>query len=227
MQLHQFSRRDMLKLTSTAAVIGLFASLFHVSPVQAAEKVKKPLVVYFSMPETDNPQNMTREEENSTVVINGKVLGNTQYVAQLIQEMTDGDIFRILPQKPYPTDHRTLVDLAREEQEHAMKILKYLQDNGVKVELAAIAAPGADFSDYRAPLTAALKHEQYVTRLIHAIYKQARDSDDFRACQFLEWFVAEQGEEEKSTADLIAKFDLLGGDAKGLYLLNAELKNRA
>lgn len=70
---------------------------------------------------------------------------------------------------------------AREEQEHAMKILKYLQDNGVKVELAAIAAPGADFSDYRAPLTAALKHEQYVTSLIHAIYKQARDSDDFRA----------------------------------------------
>ena len=116
---------------------------------------------------------------------------------------------------------------AREEQEHAMKILKYLQDNGVKVELAAIAAPGADFSDYRAPLTAALKHEQYITSLIHAIYKQARDSDDFRACQFLEWFVAEQGEEEKSTADLIAKFDLLGGDAKGLYLLNAELKNRA
>lgn len=116
---------------------------------------------------------------------------------------------------------------AREEQEHAMKILKYLQDNGVKVELAAIAAPGADFSDYRTPLTAALKHEQYVTSLIHAIYKQARDSDDFRACQFLEWFVAEQGEEEKSTADLIAKFDLLGGDAKGLYLLNAELKNRA
>ena len=116
---------------------------------------------------------------------------------------------------------------AREEQEHAMKILKYLQDNGVKVELAAIAAPGADFSDYRAPLTAALKHEQYVTSLIHAIYKQARDSDDFRACQFLEWFVAEQGEEEKNTADLIAKFDLLGGDAKGLYLLNAELKNRA
>ena len=116
---------------------------------------------------------------------------------------------------------------AREEQEHAMKILKYLQDNGVKVELAAIAAPGADFSDYRAPLTAALKHEQYVTSRIHAIYKQARDSDDFRACQFLEWFVAEQGEEEKSTADLIAKFDLLGGDAKWLYLLIAELKNRA
>ena len=68
------------------------------------------------MPETDTPHNMTREEENSTVVIDGKVLGNTQYVAQLIQEMTGGDIFRIVPQTPYPTDHRTLVDLAKEEQ---------------------------------------------------------------------------------------------------------------
>lgn len=116
MQRHQFSRRDMLKLTSTAAAIGLFAPLFQVSPVQAVEKAGKPLVVYFSMPETDPPDNMTREEDNSAVVINGKVLGNTQYVAQLIQEMTGGDIFRILPQKPYPTNHRTLVDLAKEEQ---------------------------------------------------------------------------------------------------------------
>ena len=115
---------------------------------------------------------------------------------------------------------------AREEQEHAMKILKYLQDNGVMVKLEAIAAPEAEFSDTRTPLLAALGHEQYGTGLIHAIYKQARESDDFRACQFLEWFIAEQGEEEKSTSDLIAKFDMLGGDAKGLYLLNAELNNR-
>lgn len=116
---------------------------------------------------------------------------------------------------------------AREEQEHAMKILKYLQDNGVKVTLEAIAAPSVNFADNREPLAATLKHEQYVTSLIHAIYKQARDNDDFRACQFLEWFVAEQGEEEKSTGDLIAKFDLFGGDPKGLYLLNSELKTRA
>ena len=117
MQNHTVSRRDMLKLTGLATVFGLFTPIFHVFPVQAAEKQgKKSLIVYFSMPETDNPHNMSREEENSTVVINGKVLGNTQYVAQLIQEMTGGDIFRILPQKPYPTDHRTLVDLAREEQ---------------------------------------------------------------------------------------------------------------
>lgn len=115
---------------------------------------------------------------------------------------------------------------AKEEQEHAMKILKYLQDNDVKVDLGPIAAPEVKFSDNKGPLLAALKHEQYVTSLIHAIYKQARESDDFRACQFLEWFIAEQGEEEKNTSDLIAKYELLSGDAKGLYLLNAELKTR-
>ncbi|MGL5513870.1 MAG: flavodoxin [Sporomusa sp.] len=77
---------------------------------------KKTLVVYFSMPETTNPSNMTQEEANSTVVINGEVLGNTQHVAYLIQKNTGADIFRIEPKTPYPTNHRALVDLAKEEQ---------------------------------------------------------------------------------------------------------------
>lgn len=79
------------------------------------------LVVYFSMPETTEPDGMTEEEENSTVVINGEVLGNTQYVAYVIQENTGADIFRIEPETPYPTDHDTLVDLAAEEQDNAAR----------------------------------------------------------------------------------------------------------
>lgn len=76
------------------------------------------LVVYFSMPETTNSDNMTEEEDNSVVVIDGEVLGNTQYVAYVIQENTGADIFRIEPETPYPTDHDTLVDLAAEEQDN-------------------------------------------------------------------------------------------------------------
>ena len=49
------------------------------------------------MPETTNPNNMTTEEDNSTVVINGEVLGNTQYMAQVIQNTTGADMFRIEP----------------------------------------------------------------------------------------------------------------------------------
>lgn len=82
---------------------------------------KDVLVVYFSQPETTNPNNMTEEEANSTVVINGEVLGNTQYMAYVIQETADADIFRIEPSVPYPTDHSALVPLAREEQDNNVR----------------------------------------------------------------------------------------------------------
>lgn len=49
---------------------------------------KKSLVVYFSQPETDSAEDMTTDEDNSVVVIDGEVLGNTQYIAQLIAENT-------------------------------------------------------------------------------------------------------------------------------------------
>lgn len=79
------------------------------------------LVAYFSMPETSSSDNMTQEEDNSVVVIDGEVLGNTQYVAYLIEENTGADIFRIEPAIPYPTDHDTLVDLAKEEQNESAR----------------------------------------------------------------------------------------------------------
>lgn len=78
---------------------------------------KNALVVYFSMPETTESENMSEEEENSTVVIDGEVLGNTQYVAMEIQEKIGADLFRIEPETPYTTDHETLVDLALQEKE--------------------------------------------------------------------------------------------------------------
>lgn len=82
-------------------------------PVQAAGG--KALVVYFSVPEAAKPDNMNREEENSTVVIHGEVLGNTQYVAQIIQRNTGADIFRIESAAPYPMDHAQLEAVATKE----------------------------------------------------------------------------------------------------------------
>lgn len=77
----------------------------------------KSLVVYFSMPETTSADNMTDAENDSTVVIDGEVLGNTQYMAQVIQENTGADIFRIEPVTPYTTNHEALVALASDEKE--------------------------------------------------------------------------------------------------------------
>ena len=67
----------------------------------------KTLVVYFSQPD---------DVDNSTVVIDGETLGNTQYMAYVIQENTGANIFRIVPETPYPTNHSELVDLAQNEQ---------------------------------------------------------------------------------------------------------------
>ncbi len=96
-------------------VNGLNLPMANIQPAQSGEA--KVLVAYFSMPETTDPNNMTTEEANSTVVINGEVLGNTQYMAQVIQRTTNADIYRIEPQNPYPTDHATLIARARDEQD--------------------------------------------------------------------------------------------------------------
>ena len=106
---------------------------------------------------------------------------------------------------------------AKEEQDHAMLFYQYLHNNG---------KPDGAFASLEAPLAAALEHERYVTALINAIYTAAQAAQDYRTVQFLDWFVKEQGEEEKNAADLITKMELFGSDAKGLYMLNSELAAR-
>ena len=115
---------------------------------------------------------------------------------------------------------------AQEERDHAMLFVQYLQNNGEKVTLEAIAKPDVELTSAKVVLEEGLKHEQYVTSLIHNIYDAAYSVKDFRTMQFLDWFVKEQGEEEKNTDDLVKKFQLFGSDAKGLYMLDAELGTR-
>ena len=115
---------------------------------------------------------------------------------------------------------------AQEERDHAMLFYQYLQNNGVKITLEAIAKPDRELTDNNAPLLAGLEHEKYVTSLINNIYSAAYEDHDFRTMQLLDWFVKEQGEEEKNASDMITKMELFGTDAKGLYMLNSELKTR-
>lgn len=115
---------------------------------------------------------------------------------------------------------------AQEERDHAMLFLKYLQNNGEKVSLGAIAMPDKDLKELMDPLKFGLEHEQYVTSLINDIYAAAYDVKDFRTMQFLDWFVKEQLEEEKNADDMIKKMELFGNDSKGLYSLDAEYATR-
>ena len=115
---------------------------------------------------------------------------------------------------------------AKEEEDHAMLMYHYMQNNGQTVTLEAIAKPDKTFTDLLEPLKAALEHEEYITARINTIYAAAQEVNDYRTLQFLDWFVKEQGEEEKNANDMITKMELFGSDAKGLYMLNSELTAR-
>lgn len=115
---------------------------------------------------------------------------------------------------------------AKEELDHAMLFYHYLHNNVEPVTLKAIAQPDKTFSTLMDPLKAALEHEKYVTSLINSIYATAQKVSDFRTTQFLDWFIKEQGEEEKNSSDQITKMELYGDDARSLYMLNSELLAR-
>ncbi len=115
---------------------------------------------------------------------------------------------------------------AKEEMDHAMLFYRYLHNNGVAVTLAAIDKPDKTYTDLIGPLYAALEHEKYVTSLINNIYAAAIAANDYRTTQFLDWFIKEQGEEEKNSDDQITKMKLYGDDPRSLYLLNSELLTR-
>lgn len=115
---------------------------------------------------------------------------------------------------------------AQEEMDHAMLFSQFLQNNGDEVKLGLINAPDVKFTAFNVPLEEAYKHEQFVTASIHNIYDEAFQIKDFRTMQFLDWFIKEQGEEEKNADDLIVKYKVFGSDSKGLYMLNSELATR-
>ena len=114
----------------------------------------------------------------------------------------------------------------QEERDHALLFMEYLQNNGEKVVLETIEAPGAKFENYKQPLEVSAKHERYVTSLINDIYAAAAEVKDFRTMQFLDWFIKEQGEEEKNADDMVRRFELFGGEAKNLYSIDNDLGAR-
>ena len=115
---------------------------------------------------------------------------------------------------------------AQEERDHAMLFIQYMQNNDAKITFEAIEKPAVKIKTNMDVLKAGLEHEEYVTGLIHTIYDAAYEVRDYRTMKFLDWYVSEQGEEEKNATDLLTQFELFGHDPKSLYSLNNELAQR-
>jgi len=92
---------------------------------------------------------------------------------------------------------------AIEERNHAMMMVQYLLDANEEVRIPDIESKLTRFDDVVAPVRMALDQEKRVTDEINALFKLARDTDDFQAEQFMQWFVKEQVEEVATMTDLL------------------------
>ncbi len=115
---------------------------------------------------------------------------------------------------------------AQEEAKHAVKIFEHLLDRGGRVELYQIDRPPAQFASAREVFEQAHRHEQQVTASINTVYGLAMDERDFASRVFLDWFVQEQVEEEKTSGLLAEQLRMVGEDRPGLLMLDRELGQR-
>lgn len=114
----------------------------------------------------------------------------------------------------------------QEETSHAMKFYRYLNERGGKVVLAAIDKPQTEWKNVVDVFKNVYEHEQKVTGLINALVDTATAEKDHATVNMLQWFVAEQVEEEANASELVAQLELIEGKGPALLMLDRELKQR-
>ncbi len=92
---------------------------------------------------------------------------------------------------------------ALEEREHAMMMVQYLLDVGAEVRIPDIKSQQTSYVDGVAPVRMALEQEERVGEEIYALFELAREVKDYRAEQFMQWFVKEQVEEVALMNDIL------------------------
>lgn len=107
---------------------------------------------------------------------------------------------------------------ADEENEHAKKLIKYLNETESKVELQSINKPQCDFESLLDVFEKTYEHEMYVTASINNLVNFTLDKKDYSTFNFLQWYVSEQHEEESLFRGIADRIKLIGSHGNGLYL---------
>lgn len=110
-----------------------------------------------------------------------------------------------------------------EELAHGMKIFDFVNDRDGRVVLKAIPQPPAKFSSPVEIWELALKQEQGVSARIHALYALAAQEKDYATQTMLQWFVAEQVEEEKTARTILEQAKKIGASSSAIYFLDRHL----
>lgn len=115
---------------------------------------------------------------------------------------------------------------AEEEMEHSHKIFDYILERGGNIELGAIDKPQSDWESPLAVFEDVLSHEEKVTGLVNSLVDTALEVRDHATNNFLQWFVAEQVEEEASVGAVLDKLRLIKNDSAGLFAMDLEMAKR-
>lgn len=114
---------------------------------------------------------------------------------------------------------------SEEERLHMLKLVKYINQRGGQAKISGTVEPVLDLSSYKVLFKQLLEHEIKVSESINDLVGISLDQRDYATHNFLQWYVAEQIEEEANARCILDKINLIGDDKGGLYLFDNEMKN--
>ncbi len=110
-----------------------------------------------------------------------------------------------------------------EERMHMLKIIHFINDRGGFAAVPALKQPQLTFPSIKHAFKALLAHEIFVSESINKLVDLALQEKDYATHNFLQWYVAEQIEEEALARTLNDKLELIGDDKGGLYLFDRDV----
>ncbi|AGH81878.1 ferritin-like protein [Psychromonas sp. CNPT3] len=116
---------------------------------------------------------------------------------------------------------------AGEEMQHMNRLFTYVSETGALPILGAIEAPPHEFNSLKEIFEATYEHECLITRQINALTHVAFSTQDYSTFNFLQWYVAEQHEEEKLFKGILDKISLVGEEGKALFWIDKDLAKLA
>lgn len=111
-----------------------------------------------------------------------------------------------------------------EERMHMLKLFKYINDRGGLALVPGLEAPPKDYASIQAIFETILSHEIKVSNEINALVELCMQEKDYTTHNFLQWYVAEQIEEESLARNILDKLKLIGDDKGGMYLFDRDLE---
>jgi len=111
-----------------------------------------------------------------------------------------------------------------EERIHMLKLVHFLNERGGTAVIPALIKPPTTFQSLTHVFESLLEHELNVTESINNIVGLCLDEKDFTTHNFMQWYVAEQLEEEALARTILDKLNMIGDDKGGLYLFDRDLK---